>query len=744
MALFTRIITIVLLLATHSLPAYPPCFIISTKRPGSHTSSASAIKNTREHLAQQLHAGQSIYGSADPTHQPILHKYQIPFEEQQLLPAGFKDDFNSVSCLWHICHNPSVGYFHTQLAIKLEQTSPDHHDNVMRAEMRRWGMYTYPEFREFLQDLPVYNDYILHIAREIAVSNLFKESVARACPEAADHITQEAQRVMRLQQQEAKKSQIMKLHRDRGDAVHATFESQRPQLESQLTSWKQDHPERVTAYYKTLAPQAARSRYSQQHRYELPRGADTLLRSYNLDASKYVYETGNAFQHELMQEIVAGIHDSAVIQLPSQDNDPFAHNILYHTVHAFDDARETNSMGDCVSSIKLIDIAHTLLDYCKKVSSGAIDITLTSIKYGTSMAKGMFYVTQDSIVNTVNFVMHPLKSLGTILQLPFALGELINAYAPIMPDREIATPEEWRAYFTQLNVAQENCRQLQENVKEWWQTTPSEKIAEQAAYVLASIPVNAFIANRVMSFTAGALRYSKSIIMHATSRAVSRFRARKVLRLPGPICIDVEAISIPPGENSMYMLQPTPVPPSTIPPHVINMAALIGIPEATVTKALENFIMIPDLEGCPHILKRCFDELAHLPGFARLMKNTLTECALGGIRRGKGNFNELRSALVLKDKGHIILEMEGRVIDGYKPDIITDKYLIECKNWDFEHLDKKPDVLKVQTDKLLNQLANAVTAAKTVSKKAMFISKKPIPYDIKDKILNLSVEILEG
>lgn len=740
------IITLFFSLANIISCSYQPHFIISTQQPANRSSSTAVVRETREHLAQQLQAGQNIYGTFE--YQPIVHEYQLPGEEQQFLPQGFKDDFSPVGYLWHILHNPSVGYFHTKLDAKLERAPSDQHDKIMRAEMRRWGMYAYPEFREFLQDLLIYNDYMSRIARELTTSVQLKESIACACSDTPDYIAQEAQRIVVLQQRETQKAQVMKCYRDRCDAVHTIFESQRPQLEAQLVTWEQSHPDRVNAYHKTLERCSDRARYGQHHRYTLSQDADTFLRTYNLDPRNYTYGNGNAFQHELMQEIVSGIHNSAAVQLPVHAQNPFAHHVMYHTIHAFDDARTTNSMGDCVSSIKLIDIAHALLDYCKKVSSGSIDITLSSMNYGISMGKGIFYATRDAVINTANIIIHPLETLGNLLQLPFALGELMNAYTPLMPDREEATPEEWDAYFQQLPIAEENCRQLTNKVKEWWQTTPSEKIVQHATYAVASIPINAFIANRMIAFTAGALRYSKSMIMRAASRAAARLRARKIPRLPGPIYIDVEAIPISSSENILHMLQPAPTPPlsapSIIPPSVITRGALIGISEATITKALENFVMIPDLEGCSHVIERCFNEVAHLTGFARLMKNTLTECALGSIRRGKGNFNELRSALVLKDKGHNIVKFGEEKIGDYPPDIITDQYLVECKNWEFENLALDIAEFNKRTEKLMIQLKNALKAGKIVNKKIMFMSKKPIPTNIAEKISNMGIEILEG
>ena len=174
------------------------------------------------------------------------------------------------------------------------------------------------------------------------------------------------------------------------------------------------------------------------------------------------------------------------------------------------------------------------------------------------------------------------------------------------------------------------------------------------------------------------------------------------------------------------------------------MGALIGIPETIIAKALENFIKIPDLEGCPHVIERCFNELSHLPGFQQLMHKTLKECAMGDPARGKGDLNELRSALVLKDTSHNVLELEGRVIGKYKADIITDKYLVECKNWDFEKLTKEPVKFEAQEKRLMRQLPRALEAAREVNKKVLFMSKKPIPPDIAEKIRDMGIEILEG
>ena len=463
MKIIALIITSFFSLAHITSYAYQPHFIISTEQSHNHPSSAAVVRNTREHLAQQLHAGQNIYGTFE--YQPTIHEYQLPHEEQQFLPHGFKDDFNPVGYLWRIFHSPSVGYFHRKLDTKLEYASADQHDNIMRAEIRRWAMYEYSEFREFLKDLLVYNSYMLRVARGVATSAQLKESITRACSDAPDYIAQEAQRIAVLKQRKAQKAHIMQQYRDRCDVVHTIFESQRPQLETHITEWEQSHPKRVSAYQKTLEPITGRARYSQNHHYTLSRNADTFLRTYNLDPRNYTYGNGNAFQHELMQEIVSGIHNSAAVQLPSQAQHPFAHHIMYHTVHAFDDARDTNSMGDCVSSIKLIDIAHTLLDYCKKVSSGVVDVTLTTMKYGVNIGEEIFHAAHDSIINHANLFKHPIESLKNILCAPTLSERLLSAYGPKAPDIQTATPKQIKSFFKELNIIGEIRKNLKEEIK---------------------------------------------------------------------------------------------------------------------------------------------------------------------------------------------------------------------------------------------------------------------------------------
>lgn len=743
------VITLCLVTLSIGSHTYPSCFVISTEKSHYTPSHTSVVRNTREHLTRLKETGKNIYGAFEA--QPVLFEYQLPPKEQQLLPRGFTDNFRSVSYLWHMLHSPSVTYFHNKLDALLEYAASNEQANIMRAQMQRWGMYTYLEFREFLQDLLVYNQYILRIAHEIATNALLKESIARACSDAPGYIAQEAQRIADLQQREAQKAQIMQSYRNQCDTVNTIFESQRSELAALLPVWEKEHPKRITAYHKTLEPLTGRTRYTQHHSYTISRDANAFLHTHNLNPQKYVYGSGNAFQHELMQEIIAGIEHSATITLPSQMHNPFAHHIMYHTAHAFDDARATNAMGDCVSSIKLIDIAHTFLDYCKKIGSGAINITLGSMNYGIHIGKGIFYTTRDAFIHNANYILHPIDSIGRILQFPFALGELINAYVPLIPETDIATPEEWDTYFQQLLIAKENCRQLKANIKEWWQTTPSEQILQQATYVIAGIPINAFITARMISFTIDTLRYSRSLAMRAALQAIGKLKARKIPRLSGPIgidvgYIDVEAMPVLPSENNLYMLQPVPTSPATpiIPLNIIASAALIGISEATITKALENFIKIPDLEGCPRVIERCFKELSHLPGFAHIMKRTSTKCSVGSISRGKGDCNELRSALVLKDKGHNVLEFGKDKIKNYTPDIITDQYLVECKNWSFEHLAKNPTLLKAKTEQLFDQLSRALEAALTVNKKVLFMSKKPIPLDLAEKVRAMGVEILEG
>lgn len=119
---------------------------------------------------------------------PPLSKQIIP---PSRLPINFRDNFSASWTLW----DRSTKYFQDQFNQKNRNFNSDEHHAYARAEMRRWAMYKSCEFREFLQTLPVYNDYIFEIAAQLAHDEEFTMLVVKACSEVIDWVLEETQRI---------------------------------------------------------------------------------------------------------------------------------------------------------------------------------------------------------------------------------------------------------------------------------------------------------------------------------------------------------------------------------------------------------------------------------------------------------------------------------------------------------------------------------------------------------------------
>jgi len=143
------------------------------------------------------------------------------------LPPYFCEDFSPVSSFRRsLPIARTVERFRRKFIKKLQRLSidPDTPQAAWyaRAEMRRWGLYIYPEFRAFLQTLPVYDTYIPEIAAQLIHDHEFVSQVTVACNEIPSYVAQEALWIDYKPLLITAKER-WKLHRIRAEACHATI-----------------------------------------------------------------------------------------------------------------------------------------------------------------------------------------------------------------------------------------------------------------------------------------------------------------------------------------------------------------------------------------------------------------------------------------------------------------------------------------------------------------------------------------
>lgn len=182
-----------------------------------------------------------------------------------------------------------------------------------------------------------------------------------------------------------------------------------------------------------------------------------------------------------------------------------------------------------------------------------------------------------------------------------------------------------------------------------------------------------------------------------------------------------------------------------IDPAIIEIAVEDGVKKEIAAQGIAN---LDKIEGNPDELSKIVRELSYLPGFDPLFKHMLQEASRTSVkealRSAKGAYNELRSALVLMSKDYKILAFGDKEILGYKPDIITTYYFVECKNINWEIWLKNPRKYDGSVVSMLKQLKKAVEAGNEMNKKLIFMSKRTPPKGIIRKINNLGIKVIEG
>jgi len=140
---------------------------------------------------------------------------------------------------------------------------------------------------------------------------------------------------------------------------------------------------------------------------------------------------------------------------------------------------------------------------------------------------------------------------------------------------------------------------------------------------------------------------------------------------------------------------------------------------------LFTMLAVPEVDGCMRTVATAIEKFEHVPGFQKMIQQLFKNCSKSKTSRNvKGACNELRVALVLQEKGHVIVEF-GLMIGEVEYDIVTTTHIIECKNLYWDHYKDNVDKLK----KLIDQAKNGVENADKLGKKYVWAVKNPIPED---------------
>ena len=462
------------------------------------------------------------------------------------LPPGFRDTFEKQDA-WYkridLYCRYDIDDFKNDLAqrancrtTELVSTCPSEQIKAyMRAEMRNWGRYNQPLFREMLKTLTVHDDYMHEIGAQLAHDAEFREKVQSVRKEAAHYIASQyallsqADKVKREQasqeQREYKQQQETYERQLIDEALGAVFAdcSTRDQstLRQEATGWNFSHPARSFAYQRALAYPNTQERKSyvidpvMQRAIEEAGGPDCFC------CEPELIMAGNALQHELMEEIVDLIHRWVEIKLPFDDYS-FERALYRDSMMLLESAYLNNRLGSCGSSAKLIDAGASIIDYCKALADGLVCGGLQGV--------------QNSALGIVETFSHPIVAAQHMGAMAGKIASLIHNYMPPqLPECDDgASQESWIGYHQQCDLVERNWRDAAQAVKRLFRKKPSVAEVRNAAYVVGNVSGN-ILTGHVCSKLAGSLAsLAKGPMLIAGSTTAQAMRstqlAQRILR----------------------------------------------------------------------------------------------------------------------------------------------------------------------------------------------------------------------
>jgi len=251
------------------------------------------------------------------------------------------------------------------------------------------------------------------------------------------------------------------------------FAQQKEQLASAAEQWQAAHAQRCAAYRTAI------QRHGEQvtQHYTLSRQAKKLLKHAGVDASNYEQLHGNALQHELMQEINAGIESLANIKRP-RESGALADALYHKAIGVFENARELNQMAFCAQSVLLIDLASAMGDYYKAALTGTLLGAIDGVGSGFKSFGSMVCNLRDAARNLVHAIYNVAEVMADHMLLldPPGIG---------------ASKEDWQAYEKQMEVTRNAWRATNKAALDRWDKVtqrfdhfPTKEEVKQYTYTL--------------------------------------------------------------------------------------------------------------------------------------------------------------------------------------------------------------------------------------------------------------------
>lgn len=655
-------------------------------------------------------------------------QYRQAAAEQSHLPPDFKDSFEHPGFFSKFGSHSKEAYekaFHKKMVSTLGPNySAQAATCYQRAEMRKWADYHYEGFREFIRSLPVYEEYMLEIAQECKQNQAFAQKLQNIEYWACSTIHYEEQRIIQKREKAAakKKQQLLEHHNNqRHEIARDIFTQQIPLIESSVHEWEKHIPDRARAYHQVINEHdSCKLEY-----HDVSSQTQACLLNHGYNPENYTSLHGNALQQELLDEVIDGLQ--VVATMPDPHHQKSFDSVMYHTTFKlFDGARRVNEMGDCFGASQLIDLATTIVDYSAAVLEGI----------GEGFAQGA----HDAVVGTYHMLRHPIKTAQALGKVAVCIAKLAHDYIPLQgPQWLCQTAQERAEYLKHQQKIEHNWADVDRQIALWWNTTPSREKIRQATKGFSNAITNAVVGHQCMQF-------ASKICKLAATEAVALCRKVEQVEvatagMPGDMSkivsnsmSEAERIAESPATTLIGKVQGSQT--------IIEYGRLHNIPPKSILEALNN-IECNAIQGCQKTLAKAIQEFGNM-GSAKKVINIVLENSIDikKFSTAKGAFWELESSLKLKSLGESI-EQFSYMIGAREYDILTTKYLVECKNICWSRYSSG----SISMDKLMSQLGNGVKNARDINRTFMLCTKNPIPHELtwfREWLIEKGIILIEG
>lgn len=660
----------------------------------------------------------------------------------------------------------------------------------MRAEMRNWGRYKHRAFCAMLRSFSVYEAYMFEIGAQLEQDSEFRDKVASTRKEAVTYIQREYTRIrnFRLRQahDEERKAYQQQLlcEQEKQNFFELCSRQDKVVLERQVPTWQRTSPKRFAAYQQMLINPQCESK-----KYQLNDETQQALQQVGIaNLTDGMHVIGHVLQHELMEEIVAGLNMWASLRFPP-DEYLFHSSLHKDSAILLENAYYANVSRSCGASAELIDLSSKIITYCKATLVG--------------ICKGTYDGAQSAIIGTAHMLAHPVESVQGLCTLFHDIAVTVYPYLPQIPPDYEEPAEAWITYHTQCEHTAKKWEGAVQTIKHVCKNiTLSSKEIKRASYVVSNVASNVLVGHgcsKVISTCAaiaaqpigdGCSIASKTILstdlaremlrhVHNISRSTTR-RMRNIkmrfIKLMNRYFVPeeyfvVQAVGDIPfaysGEVTEYVslyeavpgakiLKAQPKKQKRILPaqkaedglqqghpslkmrrknymkmslnkvknQVIRKAQQYNLSAEEINSFLKNF-NDPRLDGCLRTFNQAIHELEHIKGAREVIKYALERIASDDLQRGKGALYELHAALKLQEEGHIILEFAGKRIC---PEIGEIEYDIITSKAVFECKNLHWEALSCGLDECLMRENSVARLLRQCCKGATYARQQEFPY----------------